>query len=355
MAGRVRGTDAVRPREQCAKIGVGIEPAVPAGIGLVEQQAIRGAAGIGERTHEAGRVEEAGKGVDRVGAALPVVGQAQANAGVFRDSFVDFQRGLVGGGLVEQAAALVPEGERIGNAVAPRPFVIGHQRLGERAPLQLQQVAALPHVEVAVARLVACQPQVALDAVEHLVHQEHAQHPWFKRHRPHQLRPLGARPFDARVGQHDLRGQLANEGPVAGLQHATAILLVGNHAAVDRVDDHDRPAQRPAPQRAVVALAQPPGFLEHVQRAGLARACRGGRHRLRDQAGEQEKGARTLAHGRGPPVWCGVATRTIAPGMGRTGHGGGGACPVRTICGGRARPWRGVRAPLPAPAAAGSG
>lgn len=279
--------DADRTGEQPAQVGVGAELAAPLRVGLVQQQAIGRAAGVAEGTHEAGRVDEPGQGIDGIGAPLFGRGQAQAHAGVLGQAFVDLQRRFLGGGTGEAGAPRLAEGEGVGEALAACSRLVLHERMGQRPPFHLQQVAAVEAVQVAVAGFVAGQAQRRLLAVEHLVQQHHPQQRRFRRQRPQQLRPAGAGPVHGGVGQHGVGGQGAHVRAFAGDQRALGVGLVGDHGAVGRIDDHQRPAQRYAPQRSAVAFAQRLRLRDHL--AGRCRIRCGGCRSGQGQRGERPK------------------------------------------------------------------
>ena len=183
-------------------------------------------------------------------------GEAKANPGVFRRSLQPLQNSLLRRSLRKKAIAFRPEHQGVRDS---RSAVRRHGRLKRRAkgaPLQLQPVAALQRVEVAIVAFpVAPETDGRLNAMKHLVRQFDPPCRVIPVQWPDQLSPTDAGPGGGRIGNIHALGKFAGEDPVLRLQNAAWIRLVGGaHAAVG-CDQQDRAIESMAPKLSGITRA----------------------------------------------------------------------------------------------------
>ena len=285
----------MRVAQERGQIGaIGLEFRAPARPGLVEEKAVGRSGGVGEGADERWLGRRVGQLV-RDDVAARIRASAQADSGVFGEPFVQFERALLRGCLREQ---LVPSGSE-NRGVPNGRFLFrddrGAEGLGERAPLELQQVTAVARVQVRVCRAARGKSDLVLDSVPHLVREQGRARRALFRQRQHQHCPFLARPIERGVGDVYRQRQLAQKRRAAGVELFLVVRLIRDHVARLRVDQEQRTAERDPPKPAPILLAHFLGFLQESGRflswgwqpRSERRAGRGGRRAQRGFALEK--------------------------------------------------------------------
>ena len=106
------------------------------------------------------------------------------------------------------------------------------------------------------ADVVLRKPELILDSVKELVHHQRRAQPLVVGNGPEHLRPPNARPIDGGVRDVLIGGEHADERAVLRPQHALRIALARDDRPARRIHEHDRPAERHAPELPGVGRAE---------------------------------------------------------------------------------------------------
>ena len=230
-----------------------------------------------------------------------MVGEGDDGPRVLREALIDHEHPLILQGAGELVVPGGAEGERVakrGQPASARP----PQRLGQRAPLELQPVAAGEGVEMVVGGLGEEEAEVGLHAMKELVDEQHP--PLLGRGArdvlPDERGPAGAAPCHRRIRVAERGGAgSGGGGPVRG------------DGLGERIRDDHRPAERDAPEAPALAAAELGRFREEFRgarrveggrdgrrtggRSGLHRGSDGGSPRA--TRGQQAGGNQEQSHG----------------------------------------------------------
>ena len=180
---------------------------------------------------------------------------------VLRQALVHLQQTFVLRRVRKGLAPRHSEPERIAHRGRTRSARCA-QRLGQCAPFQLHPVAPVHRIQVVVLTVANLEAELRLHAVEQLMHHEPAARMRVGRnHLPHQCAPASAAPIHRCIGEAQCGRLLRVRRRLAG----------GNRVGRRVCDDH-RPAQRYAPQLAVLVFAKRGSLLE-INRRPCGSTC----------------------------------------------------------------------------------